>query len=72
MATVTVRGDFEFKGEKIIGIHKEMNKDSQKGRKKSESHPSNQNKRKLFFLKKQLYISAEMAVKAFLDSQFTL
>ena len=42
MATVTVRGDFEFKGEKIIGIHKEMNKDSQKGRKKSESHPSNQ------------------------------
>ena len=52
MAAVIVRGDFEFKGEKIIGVHKEMNKD-RKGRKKWESHPSNQNKRKLFKKKKK-------------------
>ena len=71
MAAVIVRGDFEFKGEKIIGVHKEMNKD-RKGRKKWESHPSNQNKRKLFKKKKKICISAVVVVRVFLESQFTL
>lgn len=61
-----------MKDREIIGVHKEMNKD-RKGRKKWESHPSNQNKRKLFKKKKKkICISAEVVVRVFLESQFTL